>query len=204
MNLILRALFRLRVEGTEHVPLRGAAILAPNHVSMMDGPALAVIVGRRLGRPTRFLVAAEMFDKFFFGWVLRRFNQIPIRRGEGDADALDDAVDTLRDGALVAVSPEGRVNENPDAGLQRIRTGTARIALPTEAPIIPVAIWGTQRRMPRSGLHFHRPWRPRLGVVFGPPILPAGSADEQQDIGHLTTRLGTAIQEQVERAKELS
>ncbi len=201
---IVRLLFRMRAQGIEHVPARGPAILAFNHVSALDGPVVAIETARRLGRQSRFLVAAEQFSKPFIGWVLRRFAQIPVRRGQGDADALEEAVTTIRDGALAAIAPEGRVNDDDAAGLQRIRTGLARIALPTGAPIVPVGVWGTQRRYPRSGFTVRRPWRPRLGLAFGPPILPDGDAADPNDVEALTQRVRERLEEQVALARVLA
>jgi 1-acyl-sn-glycerol-3-phosphate acyltransferase len=196
--------FSVRVEGIEHVPASGPAILAFNHVSSLDGPVLAIEVARRIRRETRFLVAAEFFAKRRFGWILRTYDQISIQRGAGDVEALEEAVATVRQGALAAIAPEGIVNNDGATSLQRIRAGTARVALPTGAPIVPVGMWGTQRRWPRSGLRYGRPFRPRLAIVFGPPMLPTGDVTHQDDIADLSDRLGSRIQQQVDRAMELT
>jgi 1-acyl-sn-glycerol-3-phosphate acyltransferase len=198
---LVRLLFRVRVLGLEHVPSAGPAILAFNHVSALDGPVLAIEVGARLRRESRFLVAAEFFGRPLHGAILRRFDQIPIRRGAGDDDALEAAVRTVRRGALIAIAPEGTVNADGSTDLQRIRSGVARVALPTGAPVVPVGIWGTQRRWPRSGLRSGRPWRPRLALAFGPPLLPSGDAAEQADVDELTDRLRAHLEEQVDAAR---
>ena len=88
---IVRALFRVRVAGIHHVPLAGPAILAFVHVSVLDGPSLAAEVAWRRRRTLRFLVAAEIFHVPVSGWFLRRYRQIPVRRGESDTGALDEA-----------------------------------------------------------------------------------------------------------------
>jgi 1-acyl-sn-glycerol-3-phosphate acyltransferase len=195
---LVRMLFRVRVDGIERVPASGPAILAFNHVSVLDGPVLAIETAFRRRRAVRFLVVAEVFGHWFYGRVLRSFNQIPIHRGEGDAGALEKAIETVRAGALVAISPEGHVNRDPEAGMQRIRSGCARIAISTGAPVIPVGIWGTQRRWPQRGPIFERPWRrPRLAIVFGPPIL----AHPQDDLEAFGRRVGEALEGQVRRAR---
>jgi 1-acyl-sn-glycerol-3-phosphate acyltransferase len=201
---LVHLLFRVRVVGLEHVPARGAAIVAFNHVSTLDGPCLANELSRRTRRETRFLVAAEFFRRRFYGWVLRTFDQIPIRRGEGDSHALDVALDTLRSGALLAIAPEGTVNTDPDGELQRIRSGFARLALPTGAPIVPVGIWGTQRRMPRGRIEWGMPLRPRLAIAFGPPILPEGDVETESDVEDLRERLRQRLGEQVTQARRLT
>jgi 1-acyl-sn-glycerol-3-phosphate acyltransferase len=201
---IERVLFSVRIEGIEHVPARGPAILAFNHVSVLDGPVLAIETARRLSRESRFLVAAEQFRRPLIGWILRRYDQIPIRRGQSDTGALDEAIATVRRGALAAVSPEGRVNDDGAVALQRLRRGLARIALPTGAPIVPVGVWGTQLRYPRSGFTVRRPFRPKLGLAFGPPLLPDGDADTIADVEALTDRVRLHLARQVERARSLA
>jgi 1-acyl-sn-glycerol-3-phosphate acyltransferase len=198
-----RVLFRIRVAGTEHVPLRGPAILSFNHVSPLDGPILAIETGKRIRRETRFVVASEFFAKVFFGWVLRRYEQIPIRRGQGDGGALDEAVETIRRGALAGISPEGTVNGEPGE-LLRLKRGVARIALPTSAPVVPVGIWGTQARWPKSGLTWRRPIRPRVAVAFGSPILPSGDLENDADIDDFRERLRVRMQEQVDTARRMT
>jgi 1-acyl-sn-glycerol-3-phosphate acyltransferase len=177
VRALMALLFRVRIAGAENVPARGPALLAPNHVSVLDGPMLAAVTGTAGGRAVRNIVAAEVFTGFL-GWILRQARQIPIHRGVGDTGALDEAVQALRDGTCVGIFPEGRVNDDPGAGLQRIRSGLTRLALPTGAPVIPVGTWGAQRRWPRAGVVRSHWWRrPTLVFVFGAPLVarPVGS-----------------------------
>lgn len=199
---------RVRVEGLEHVPSEGAAILAGNHVSSLDGVVLAVVVSRRARRVTRFLIAAEFFERRLFRRTLRRARQVPVRRGEGDAGALTDAEGALRGGGLVGIYPEGTINPDPTAGLLRGRSGAARLSLATGAPIVPVGIAGTEIRWPKSGLTPRRPWRPTVVLAFGAPVLPPVAAggpppsedDRQEEIAALTARLMAAIAERAAHA----
>jgi len=200
---LVRLVFRTRVDGLEHLPSSGATIVAFNHISALDGPVLAIEIGRRIKRESRFLVAAEFFRKGFFGWILRRYDQIPIRRGEGDGSALEAALTAVKEGVLLAVAPEGTVNPDPDT-LMRIRSGVARIALPSGAPVIPVGIWGTHRRWPATGMSRGRPWRPRLAIVFGEPLLAAGDVDDDGDVDAFRERLRAHLVRQVERARSIS
>jgi 1-acyl-sn-glycerol-3-phosphate acyltransferase len=198
---IERALFHVRVEGVGHVPASGAGILAFNHVSVLDGPALAIETAHRTRREVRFLVTAEIFGHWFYGRVLRGFDQIPIHRGAHDADALETAIETVRGGALAAIAPEGRVGDDPEAGLQRIHRGCARIALPTGAPVIPVGIWGSQRRWSAAGPNWSRLWhRERLAIVYGPALHP----HPDDSLESFSERLGVALEEQVRRAKAIA
>jgi len=193
-------LFRLRVEGAHRVPSSGPAIVAGNHVSALDGVALALTTSSRSGRMTRFLVAAEFFRKLWYGWALRLYRQIPLRRGQRDQGAID----TIRGGALAGIFPEGTVNPEPGGGLMRGRRGAARIALATDAPVVPVGIWGTQARWPRSGLHFRRPWRPVVAISYGEPIPPRGDPGSAADVEAFTSVIMEALAEQALRAKELA
>jgi len=199
-----RLLFRLRVEGADRVPSSGSAIVAGNHVSALDGVALALATGSRGRRMTRFLVAAEFFRKLWCGWALRLYRQIPIRRGARDQGALDVAIETIRGGALAGIFPEGTVNPEPGAGLLRGRKGAARIALATDAPVVPVGIWGTQARWPKLGLHLRRPWRPVVAISYGEPIPPKGDAGSAADVQAFADVITDAIAAQAERARELA
>jgi 1-acyl-sn-glycerol-3-phosphate acyltransferase len=198
---LVRTLFRVRVEGIERVPGSGPAILAFNHVSVLDGPVLAIETAVRRRREVRFLVAAEVFGQRFSGPVLRAFGQIPIRRAAHDAGALQAAIEAVRGGAVAAISPEGHVNRDPETGMQRIRSGSARIAISTGASVIPVGIWGTQRRWGATGPVWSGWWRRRrLAMVFGPPLHP----HPEDDLESLSDRLGTALEEQVRRARAIA
>jgi 1-acyl-sn-glycerol-3-phosphate acyltransferase len=200
---IVRLLFRLRVAGIHHVPLAGPAILAFVHVSVLDGPCLAAEVAWRRRRASRFLVASEIFAQLVNGWFLRRYRQIPIRRGRQDAAALDTVVDAIAAGSVVAIAPEGTVNPAPGE-LQRIRTGVARIALRTRAPVIPVGVWGTHRRWPKGGKHLGPPWRPPMAFSFGPPIDPEGDATDQRDLDRFVAELREALERQLVDARRLA
>jgi 1-acyl-sn-glycerol-3-phosphate acyltransferase len=199
-----RVLFRLRVEGADRVPSCGSAIVAGNHVSALDGVALALTTGSRGRRMTRFLVAAEFFRKLWCGWALRLYRQIPIRRGVRDQGALDVAIETIRGGAVAGIFPEGTVNPEPGAGLLRGRKGAARIALATDAPVVPVGIWGTQARWPKPGLHLRPPWRPVVAICYGEPIPPKGDAGSTADVQAFTDAITDAIASQAERARKLA
>jgi 1-acyl-sn-glycerol-3-phosphate acyltransferase len=201
--LILRALFRVRVTGVHHVPLEGPAILAFVHVSVLDGPCLAAEVAWRRRRTVRFLVASEIFEQLVSGWFLRRYRQIPVHRGKSDAGALEEVIATIRGGAVAAIAPEGTVNPSPGE-LQRIRSGIARIALPTGAPVIPVGIWGTHRRWSKSGRRWGRPLRPRLSLAFGPPIELSGDVADQDDIDGFVAKVGEALERQLTEARSLA
>ncbi len=109
----------------------------------------------------------------------------------------------IRRGALAALAPEGTVNGD-GRELLRIKSGVARIALPTGAPVIPLGIWGTQDRWPKRGIRWARPLRPRLSLAFGPPLLPLGDADARSDIDDFRARLRGQLATQVALAREMT
>jgi 1-acyl-sn-glycerol-3-phosphate acyltransferase len=190
--------FRLEVRGSANIPLEGGAILASNHRSVIDGVLLA-LVGARCARAIRFLVAAELFDLRIPGWALRRYGQIPIRRESQDTGALDAIVASLRSGSLAGIFPEGRVNEEP--AMLRGRTGVARIALAAGAPVIPVGLWGTQTRWPRSGIRLRLPLRPRVVVEIGAPVHPSGEVSSQVGVRAFTDEVMRAIRASAAQAR---
>ena len=199
---IMSIVFRVRIEGLDRIPKRGAAILAPNHVSVLDGPALVAIVGDHRWRPTRSLITFEVFHGLL-GWILNQAAQIPVQRGVGDQGAMQEAATALTDGSLLGLFPEGHVNEDPTGPLQRIRSGMTRLAIPTGAPVIPIGIWGTQSLWPRTGLR--RPMlvrRPRFAMVFGSPVVPAPEGAEVPS--DFRERYVAALQEVVARARSLA
>jgi 1-acyl-sn-glycerol-3-phosphate acyltransferase len=201
VGVVARICFRIRVTGIERVPSSGPVVLAGNHLSALDGIVLGLVVGQRRRRMTRFLTAAEFFSKPAFGWALRLYRQIPLRRGEGDAGALDEAVRTVRSGALAGIFPEGLVNPAPEEGLQRVRTGVARVALASGAAVVPVGLWGTHLRYPRDGFHLRRPWRPTVRLVFGMPIAAEGNPRSAEDTQRLTDLIKERIEALVEQAR---
>ena len=141
---LLHFFYRIRVEGLEHVPATGPAILASNHVSFCDSIFLPLVLRRRL----TFVAKAEYFDDPKTAWFFRAVGQIPIRRGGGSAAprALDSAAEVLRDGELFGIYPEG--TRSPDGRLYRGKTGVARLALQEHVPVLAVAMIGTAEAQP--------------------------------------------------------
>ena len=204
LDLVLRCVIDLRVEGVEHVPATGPALLAGNHVSSLDGIVLATVTARRAGRRARFLIAAEYFENPFLRWILTRSGQIPIRRGERDLGALAAAETALRAGVLAGIYPEGGVNEFPDRGMRPLRSGASRLVAATGVPVLPVGVWGTQRRWPWAGPTFLRPWRPVVALAYGAPVSPVDGGGDVVTLQTISERIASAIREQLDRARELA
>jgi 1-acyl-sn-glycerol-3-phosphate acyltransferase len=163
---LLRLFFRPSIEGLEHVPARGGAILASNHLAVADSFFLPLLVPRRI----TFLAKREYFiQPGIVGWFKKIFftgvGQVPIDRSGGSAAqaAMDTAVRLLREGKLLGIYPEG--TRSPDARLYKGKTGVARMALEARVPVIPVAMIGTDKVNPIGS----RIWRPRkVRIKIGP------------------------------------
>ena len=156
--------------GQENVPPSGGVIIAPNHISHFDPLVVAHFV-YAAGRWPRFLAKASVFQVPLVGAFLRKVLQIPVERGSVEAvKSLDVLVDALQQGGAVIIYPEGTTTREPDLWPMRGKTGAARLALLTGAPVIPVAHWGAQRVFdPRTKKFSLRPRVP-ITVTAGKPV----------------------------------
>jgi len=189
-RVLLTLAFRVRWIGVKNLPRTGPALLASNHVSPLD-PIIIALAPSARGRTLNFLAAAEFFDRPVIGWLLRALHQIPVRRGAADWQALDDLADVVRHGSLAGIFPEGRIGDGISLG--RGHRGAARLALAADVPVIPIAIWGTHIRWPRTGPRAMRPIRPRVTIVFGEPIPAQGSPRDREAVRALTARIMASI-----------
>jgi 1-acyl-sn-glycerol-3-phosphate acyltransferase len=165
---VLRLFFRPKIEGLEHIPPDGGAVLASNHLAVADSFFLPLMVPRRV----TFLAKREYFTdtglkgrlkKMFFAGV----GQVPIDRSSAAAAqaALDTGVRLLRNGSLLGIYPEG--TRSPDGRLYKGKTGLARMALQARVPVIPVAMFGTDKANPIGS----KMWRPYpIRIRIGPPL----------------------------------
>ena len=165
---VLRIVFRPVVEGAEHVPEEGPAILASNHLSYADWLFMPLTLARRV----TFVAKAEYFTTpGLKGWFQKKFfsgsGQVPIDRSGGRASegAIRTGMRILSDGGLFGIYPEG--TRSHDGRLYRGKTGLARMALEARVPVIPVAVTNTNVVAP-PGKIFGRYARP--GVRFGKPM----------------------------------
>lgn len=165
---LLRALWRPRVTGLEHLPESGPVILASNHLSLADFVFLGLVSPRHI----TFVVKAEAFAVpglagRFLTWLLRTMGQLRVDRGAGRGAqaALDASRTVLDDGGVVGIYPEG--TRSPDGRLYKGRTGVGWLALASGAPVVPVAMHGTGRILPPGACV---PRLVRVGVRFGPPV----------------------------------
>ncbi|MFP5219599.1 MAG: lysophospholipid acyltransferase family protein [Actinomycetes bacterium] len=170
---LLLLLTRRDWRGQENVPATGGVILAANHISHADPLTLADYVIFGLHRVPRFMAKDTLFKgNGLVGRVMRGAKQIPVYRRTADASlALRDAVQALDRGECVVIYPEGTVSRDPDKWPMAAKTGVARLALLSGAPVVPVAQWGPERILDSYRDGGFRPLPPkRVQVVAGPPV----------------------------------
>src|SRR5579859_8111128 len=142
--------FRWRVFNPERVPTTGAVILASNHASFLDPP----LVGSGVKRDINYLARKSLFEKPVVGWILRKVNAVPVDRDGGGAAALKAIMDRLHDGGAIILFPEG--TRTRDRKFQPARSGIGLTVIKSEAPVIPVRVFGTYQAWGRH-IKFPRP-----------------------------------------------
>jgi len=152
------------ISGIENVPTEGPVILAANHRSYFDVAALAVLAAK-IKRPVRALAKKELFDVPVLSQAARALGAIRVDRQNSPETAMDEATAALRAGEVVVILPEGTIPRGPaffDPTL-RGKSGVARLAQATGAPVVPVGLWGTEVVWPRSSR------LPTMTTVLDPP-----------------------------------
>lgn len=176
--MLVHTAWRLDIQGREHIPMQGAALVCPNHVSYVD----ALVVSALSPRPMRFVMDVGMFRRPAMGWLFRQVRAIPIAPAREDPVCLEAAmreVDrALAAGELVCVFPEGALSR--DGGLGEFRSGVRRMLDARPVPVIPVGLQGlweslysrNRRTLPQllRGLRLRRRLRVRIGEPLAPDI----------------------------------
>jgi putative phosphoserine phosphatase/1-acylglycerol-3-phosphate O-acyltransferase len=165
---------KFRISGTEHIPTTGPAIIVGNHRSYFDAAALAIAIART-ERTVRFLGKKEVFDAPVVGQIATMMGGIRVERGTGSDEPLLAAAEALSHGDLVAMMPQGTIPRGKafyDPMLKG-RWGAARLAALAKVPVIPVAMWGTEKVWPRSArvpnvLNVVTP--PTVTITVGTPV----------------------------------
>ncbi len=153
--------FRYRVFNPERVPASGSVILASNHASFIDPP----LVGAGLYRSINYLARESLFRFPIVGWVLRNVNAVPVDRDGGGAKGLKAILDRLLKGGGIVLFPEG--TRTRDGKLQPARSGIGLTVIKSDAPVIPVRVFGT---FEAYGRHARFPKPLRIAVKYGQPM----------------------------------
>jgi 1-acyl-sn-glycerol-3-phosphate acyltransferase len=182
---VLSRRYDIRLHGLEHVPQHGAAVIASNHIGLLDGPLMAAFTPR----PVHALTKKEMFDGHT-GTFLRAVGQIPLSRREVDVSAVKNCVRVLRDGGVVGIYPEGT---RGGGELRVFHRGVAYLALVTGAPVVPLVMFGTRER--GGGVDSVPARGARFDFVYGPPVYlgqnswPRTQAEVRRTAADLRNRL---------------
>ncbi|HET8814360.1 MAG TPA: lysophospholipid acyltransferase family protein [Solirubrobacterales bacterium] len=152
-------IFRLRSIGVENVPKQGPLVLAPNHFSQMDH----FFVGVYLRRKIRFMAKSQLFGPPVLTYIYKHGGVFPVRRGHHDEEAFETVHELLRQGEMLLVYAEGGRSRSRELG--QPKPGIGRIALESGVPIVPVAIYGSERVRSWKRMRF-----PRVTIQFGEPV----------------------------------
>ncbi|TYC99552.1 1-acyl-sn-glycerol-3-phosphate acyltransferase [Arthrobacter echini] len=166
----MNALLGKEWRGQERLPRGTGMIVCPNHVTEID----PIVVGHFLynqGIMPHFLAKASLFSVPVIGSILRTIKQIPVERSTAGANrSLDAARDALADNGGIVIYPEGTLTRDPDMWPMKGRSGAARLALQTGAPVVPLAQWGAQDLFPRYATRFHPVPRKHVRLLVGEPV----------------------------------
>ncbi len=194
--VLINGLWRPRVLGAWRVPASGPVILAGNHTNNIDGP---VLMGTA-PRPVHFLIKQEAFagplDPF-----LRSIGQLPVDRTAADRTAVTSALGVLERGGVLGIFPEGTRGGGDFA---EMRAGLAYFALRSGAPVVPVAVLGSDR--PGRLVRQVPPLRGRLDIVFGDPFLPGDGSGRRTRaaLDAATERLQTRLTQHLAEARSMT
>jgi 1-acyl-sn-glycerol-3-phosphate acyltransferase len=154
----------------KNIPADQGLILAINHLSYADIFADSLFA-YEAGRYPVFLAKSSLFDIKVLGSIIRKLGQLPVYRGQADAAlVLRDAEQGIKNGACVIFYPEATVTRDPNQWPMVAKTGVARLALATGAPVVPIAHWGAQKILPYGSFRPHLVPRTTVQVSAGPPV----------------------------------
>jgi len=189
----LMVLFRPKVTGLRHVPATGPVIIASNHLSFSDSVFMPLVVPRKV----TFLAKSEYFTSPGPKGLLKKvtfiaLGQVPVDRSGGRRSeaALVTGLKVLSEGNCIGIYPEG--TRSPDGRLYKGRTGIVRLAIESGAPIVPVAMFDTDKIQPTGKVV---PKIMRVKMVFGEPIYMTGDPTNLQLLRDLTDDLMRKIQQ---------
>lgn len=184
MRVLFLSLTDYRVSEQENIPSTGPLIVSANHLSAVDLPAVMIALPFQV---TAF--AASKYQGGLRGLLLRSFNVIFVRRGTPDRGALRRALQTIEDGKVLGLSPEG--TRSPTKKLIRGKPGAAYLALRSDATILPIGLMGTETVL----REWRRLRRPKVHVVIGKPYKLKAPDDGRRDLQTLSDRMMLRIAE---------
>jgi 1-acyl-sn-glycerol-3-phosphate acyltransferase len=179
--------FSWRFFGESNIPRRGPVIIACNHISYFDPLCQGYIVVR-CGRWPRFFAKSELWKNPFLKFILSHARQIPVERGSGEMGPVENAIEQIRAGNAVMIYPESTITTNADLTPMQGKTGVARVALATGAPVVPVAVWGSHWVKPKRRKAVQK-FRRMIMVKAGEPMTFTGDKDDHDTLRDVTDRV---------------
>lgn len=173
---ILSILARIRLRGRSNIPTSGPFIIAANHLAWTDIPLIPLFFSRKV-----VYMAKEEYFSSRINWLVRFLGAFPVKRGEGDRQALRAAEEQLKKGNILVIFPEG--TRSRTRTLAKAHAGMGMIALRSGVPVVPVAIWGSENVL--------KTFAPRVTISYGEPIIfkPQGKKVTREDIDNATTEV---------------
>jgi 1-acyl-sn-glycerol-3-phosphate acyltransferase len=181
---ILYVFYQERIYGAENVPLKGNLIVVSNHASDFD----PLIVGSCMSRPVAFMAKEELFKIPVLSQSITAFGAYPVKRGAGDRGAIRAAIASIEEGWATGIFLQG--TRTFDGRVTEPKLGAAMIAVKTQAPFLPISVWGTERILPK-GKKFPKLFQPvtvRIGKLIPPP-----NASDRASLEAYTEKCATAI-----------
>ncbi|HLX40511.1 MAG TPA: lysophospholipid acyltransferase family protein [Ktedonobacteraceae bacterium] len=179
---LLNIIVRLRVRGLSNVPKQGAFMIASNHLSWTDIPFIPLYLRRKV-----IYMAKEEYYSSRLAWLVRFLGAFPVKRGEGDRQALRAGEEQLKKGNILVIFPEG--TRSRSRKMAKAHAGMGMIALRSGVPVVPVAIWGSEKTFKK--------FRPHVTVSYGEPMLlkARGKKVTREDIDEATEQVMRKIAE---------
>jgi 1-acyl-sn-glycerol-3-phosphate acyltransferase len=184
VNPLFRGLYFGRTYGQENVPRHGSLIIVSNHASHLDPP----LVANAVRRPVAFMAKEELFQVPVLKQVIRLYGAYPVKRGGADRSALRATEAALAQGWAVGIFLNG--TRTPDGRIPQPHLGAALVAARTQTPLLPVALWGTEKVLPK-GSRWPRLFCPitvRIGKLIPPPV-----SSEKAELQRVTAACVEAI-----------
>jgi len=193
---LLRAYFKPQATGQQHVPRTGPAIIAANHLSAADEVFTPITAGRQVlyFAKSEYFTGAGLRGRIT-AWSFREFGHVPVDRDNprAAANTIDVGVELLAQDTALGIYPEG--TRSPDGRLHKFRTGVARLALRTGAPVIPVGLIGTDKVLIEGDRHWYRS---PVEVHYGPALDFSGRTEDERS-SRMLREVAETIREAVQK-----
>lgn len=192
VNPLFRGLYLGRTYGQDRVPRQGSLIIVSNHASYLDPPLLSNAVCR----PVAFMAKEELFQVPVLKQIIQLYGAYPVKRGSSDRSALRATETALAQGWAVGIFLNG--TRTPDGRIPHPHLGAALIAARTQTPLLPVALWGTEKVLPKGSKwpKFFYPISVRIGELIPPP-----ASSDKRELQQVTEMCVTAIHALLEQGR---